>query len=109
MNNNGLITNVIVVDGSIPEGYEAYEGSPIIGVTVENSHLASEALQAKENAEMFLTDTDWVVIKINEASLAGDDIEPLKMKYADILSSRADARVIINEAEVAFNTIMENN
>ena len=51
--------------------------------------------------QRYLTDTDYVVIKISEAMIIGDKqlTNELKNKYADILTDRSNKRKQINEFE----------
>lgn len=52
-----------------------------------------EAKLAQAGAQKYLAETDWVVVKINEATLVGEDVVTLKAKYIDILAKRAEARL----------------
>lgn len=52
-----------------------------------------EAKLTQARAQKYLAETDWAVVKINEASLVGDDVEALKTKYTEILNKRAEARL----------------
>lgn len=61
--------------------------------------LAQENTTKVSEAKQYLADTDWIVVKINEANINGEDISDLLTKYADIFISRADARVLINSLE----------
>ena len=47
----------------------------------------------------YLASTDYIVIKIYEALIKGNDIEPLKAEYATELARRDEARAKINELE----------
>lgn len=49
----------------------------------------------------YLTSTDWVVTKINEYAIQGEDTSDLLTKYADILTKRAEARTEINSLEAS--------
>lgn len=51
-------------------------------------------------AEMknFLDSTDWVVAKIGEALIKGQDTTPLMTEYQTVLTDRESARVAINAA-----------
>lgn len=46
-----------------------------------------------------LEHTDYVPLKIAEAQALGEDIEPLRRKYAEVLSMRRQWRAKINELE----------
>ena len=52
-----------------------------------------EAKLAQARAQKYLADTDWVVVKINEATLVGEDVAALKAKYIEVLTKRAEARL----------------
>lgn len=47
----------------------------------------------------FLADTDYVVSKIAEAEAFGEDTSQLKLKYAEVIRKRKDARARIDELE----------
>jgi hypothetical protein len=54
----------------------------------------SEALKVIADAKAYLASTDWIVTKITELQIAGDDIAPLKTKYADQLAERKAQRLL---------------
>lgn len=47
----------------------------------------------------YLSGTDWIVAKIGEASLVGQDISPLLEKYGSELVAREHARIRIRANE----------
>lgn len=48
----------------------------------------------------FLTKTDYVIVKLQEAQLEDEEeYQALKLKYADILAKRKQSRKLINEWE----------
>ena len=65
----------------------------------------SEQLQAEEaqrvldqqlaEAQKYLNDTDYVVVKMAEAMVAGEDITAMKAQYADVISEREVKRTFI--------------
>ncbi len=60
----------------------------------------------KTPALLFLKNTDWVIIKIYEASLLHpDEVDSLKNQYAEILQKREEARQKINELEELIEEI----
>ncbi len=71
------------------------------GNTPEPQFTAAE-LQAKEDAEQVagamdqLNSTDWIVVKMAEAMVLGQDIAAMKQKYDAELNARALARDTIN-------------
>lgn len=78
-----------VTDGKLAE--EVYDQSIIDEIARIN-----ELLNLKE----YLSDTDYVVSKLNEAKLESEEeFETLKSKYADVLERRKSARSRINELE----------
>lgn len=50
----------------------------------------------------YLVNTDWVVVKIQEASLLGEDTSSLTAQYQDIIDERRASRTRINELETAL-------
>lgn len=52
-----------------------------------------------EQDKKYLADTDWIVSKISEASLTGQDTEPLLVQYDAQIKEREMARVRIRLAE----------
>ena len=55
----------------------------------------------------YLSQTDYVITKINEAQAYGDEEEvtDLKTQYAEILSERKECRTRINELEEQFKAL----
>ena len=53
------------------------------------------------NMKKYLYDTDYVIAKISEAQISGDDklVTELRKKYSDVLNKRIEARKLINELE----------
>lgn len=81
-----------------------FDFSTIGEYIVENGELKQSRSQEsiKEeigNYQAKLNTTDWVVIKINEAMIKGDDSSALSIKYADIIEERDIYRSKINELE----------
>lgn len=60
---------------------------------------ADETATSIATSKAYLTSTDWVVVKINESRIQGEDITDLLMKYADVLIARTEARTNINNLE----------
>lgn len=50
-------------------------------------------------AKNYLADTDYVVIKIYEAKISGEDTLPLETEYADVLAERKRVRATIDGLE----------
>jgi len=50
-------------------------------------------------AKQYLLDTDWIIVKINETQLLGQDIQPLLTKYSAELAEREAKRNLINSLE----------
>jgi len=50
-------------------------------------------------ATLYLKQTDWIIVKINEAQLLGQDTQPLLTKYSAELAERETKREIINSLE----------
>ena len=55
----------------------------------------------------YLSETDYIVTKINEVMATGTDeeIAEIKAKYADILAKRKEARARINELEAELKSL----
>ena len=71
----------------------------------------NEATIAIGNAKRYLADTDYVVIKIYEAKISGEDTLRLETEYADVLAERKRVRATIDglEAELeAAKKALEN-
>ena len=64
-------------------------------VMTEEQMKQSEIAQDKQ----YLADTDWVVAKIGEASLLGQDTSPLIEQYKTQLDAREIARIRIRQNE----------
>lgn len=54
-----------------------------------------------------LSSTDYIIPKIQEASILGDDVEALKTQYATQLEQRKNARARINELEAQLKALGE--
>jgi len=67
----------------------------------EKNTLTDDEVNAQNitTSKIYLTSTDWVVVKINESSIQGEDITDLLTKYADVLTARIEARDNINSLE----------
>lgn len=81
-----------------------FDFSTIGEYIVENGKLkesrSNDSIQAEiENLKAELANTDWIISKINELNLQGQDISPLLSQYADIIEKRNDWRSKINELE----------
>lgn len=85
-----------VIDGELKE-----IACPEIQETDEFQHYLKENQYVQ--AKSFLTNTDFVIAKINEATIEGDgtEVNTLKEKYNDIISQRKLARQYINEYEAS--------
>ena len=53
--------------------------------------------QQLAEAQKYLNDTDYVVVKMAEAMVAGEDITAMKAQYADVISEREVKRTFIRE------------
>lgn len=62
---------------------------------------SQEELDAKElaQAKTYLSDTDWVITKISEAEILGEDVSALKTQYQNVINERRAKRTRINELE----------
>ena len=65
-----------------------------------NAMTEEEMKQAEiEQDKKYLADTDWIISKISEASLTGQDTEPLLVQYDAQIKEREMARVRLRIAE----------
>ena len=72
-------------------------GSPEYNQAVREFRQTNEVV----NLRRLLAETDYVVIKIQEAQLEGvpEEVESLKARYQEILTQRRQARTRLNELE----------
>lgn len=71
-------------------------------LNAQNSKTYKQMMKENQLAELkqYLTDTDYVITKLNEAKLEDEEeFNTLKEQYADILAKRKETRVRINELE----------
>lgn len=96
------------IGGECPEGWVVMQGErPTINHTADSEgnwiirQLTEEELKALEIAQdkQYLADTDYIVTKIGEASLLGQDISELLARYSADLERRELARIRIRIAE----------
>lgn len=68
---------------------------------IEHPSLTEDEMKEWEISQdkLLLTTTDWIVAKIGEASMLGQDTKPLLEQYAEQLEQRELARVRIRIAE----------
>ena len=105
INENGY--PVVGSGKSIPEGFAEFTYDVELDVYSPKELDDAIKLQtAKEDlekqvseAKQYLLDTDWIIVKINEAQLLGQDIQPLLAKYSVELGEREAKRTIINSLE----------
>jgi hypothetical protein len=89
-----------VLHSNTPNAWSVWDDTE--GVWVEDLVLKAkqEAEKIVDDAKTYLTSTDWVIAKISEKSLIGEDVSALLVEYADIITNREEARVIINNSIV---------
>jgi hypothetical protein len=106
---DGRVSNLIVADSAdaLPGVtlIEA-EGDTAIGDIYQDGVFSKPApdRRAEIAAEIgaikaFLAATDWILIKIAEYNLLGEDTEALKTEYSEILTKRHSERSRMNELE----------
>lgn len=93
----------------IPNGNAWFLGSDnksvYLSQWVEEEPPKSIEVQIEELGE-FLSDTDYVVTKLNELRLEDDETyETEKKRYSEILKKRKEARVKIRELEDEINNV----
>ena len=110
--------------GEPPEGYTGavltdeewhkYASPPNVNYKIEDGKFVplydADFIAGKKEAEYrisqlktLLSQTDYVVSKISEASVTGGDVESLKVKYAEEMNNRQSWRKEINELEEKYN------
>ena len=77
-----------LAEGNTPE--PAFTAEELAGQETET---------AISEAKEYLTKTDWIVIKITEASIKGDNVTDMLNKYSAELAERAIKRELINSLE----------
>ena len=84
---------------------KAYRDGKIIEVADEELQASEEYKSFQKEIEItnlknYLTETDYIIAKLNEAKIEDDALfEELKIKYADELQKRKEARERIKELE----------
>ena len=84
---------------------KAYINNEIIEVADEEVQASEEYKSLQKEIEItelknYLAETDYIITKLNEAKIEDDALfEELKIKYADELQKRKEARERINELE----------
>lgn len=67
-------------------------------IQINQQKLAEKQRQeALAEAQAYLTSTDYVVTKMAEAQVMGEDITAIKAEYADVLAEREAKRQFIRE------------
>ena len=85
-----------------PDGFKVYEVGKepqelLDALTLQKQNEDRETLLRK--AKQYLQNTDWIVAKIGESQMNGDDITPLLGKYSLELLERKTKREVINSYE----------
>jgi hypothetical protein len=65
---------------------------------VNEAQLASDNLVITQ-AEQYLSDTDWIVVKVSELVIDGIDTTDIKQQYATELDKRKVSRDTINSLQ----------
>ena len=84
---------------------KAYRDGKIIEVADEDVQASEEYQKNIKEIEVselknYLSETDYIITKLNEAKLEDDALfEELKVKYADVITKRKEARERINTLE----------
>lgn len=85
---------------ALPNGTfaEYYNEDGTIDTVTEDRVKADKELQDSINtAKQYLTDTDWIIVKLQEVQLLGSDISEMLTKYSAELTKREECRTLINE------------
>lgn len=68
---------------------------------IVESNIPQPTIQDQIDQEKaYLSSTDWIVTKISDYQIRGNDISPLLVKYESELTERENARVAINNLEL---------
>ena len=84
---------------------KAYINNEIIEVADEEVQASEEYKSLQKEIEItelknYLAETDYIITKLNEAKIEDDALfEELKIKYADVITKRKEARERINTLE----------
>ena len=84
---------------------KAYRDGKIIEVADEEVQASEEYQKNIKQTEVselknYLSETDYIITKLNEAKIEDDALfEELKIKYADVITKRKEARERINALE----------
>ena len=84
---------------------KAYRDGKIIEVADEEVQASEEYQKNIKQTEVselknYLSETDYIITKLNEAKIEDDALfEELKIKYADVITKRKEARERIKELE----------
>ena len=84
---------------------KAYRDGKIIEIADEEVQASEEYKSIQKEIEItelknYLAETDYIITKLNEAKIEDDAIfEELKIKYADVITKRKEARERINTLE----------
>ena len=75
-------------------------------VTATNEYKIQIANEQIEKYQQYLTDTDYIITKLNEARLEDDaEFETMKAQYSEQLTKRKEARSKINELQKQLEEI----
>lgn len=83
------------------DAYDEYEDIYVYTPYTETELAAIAANKAISEAKAYLSKTDYIVLKIAEATAEGDaaGVAELQAEYAEQLAARKQARVTVNENE----------
>ena len=88
------------------KAWKVINGSLVMADDIETQETQEYKDFIKRNEineyKQYLAQTDYVISKLNEAKIEDETLfESLKVKYADILNKRKEARAKINELELS--------
>ena len=64
-------------------------------------------LEKQSEARKYLKSTDYIVIKLAEASVNGNNLTELKIKYAEQLAKRKEYRTSIDILQIELDVLNE--
>ena len=76
-------------------------------MTKELKEKLIAVLDKQSEAREYLNKTDYIVIKLAEVSLSGDDLTELKTTYSEQLAKRKEYRASIDTLQVELNALNE--
>lgn len=84
------------LDGEVRAALEGLEIAAYVPYVMSTDEVNAQQIKL---ALASLKETDWVVVKIAEKSVSGEDVALLLAQYSEVLESRRADRALINQLE----------